>query len=92
MLAVYHCRLLYEKVGSYLLKKLVELNLDEEIRFREKCEKIYQLSQTDRDAFNQLFSCDIPDGLNPKMSYKILRVMSRCQLPYEMFHTLYETA
>lgn len=70
--------MIYEKIGSYLLKSLASLYTEDELSFINKCEAIYQISRTDRDHFNQLFQCQIPSSLTPKISSKILKIMHRC--------------
>lgn len=82
--------MIYEKIGSYLLKSLVTLYLDDEHMFIRKCEAIFQISRNDRSHFNDLFQGQLPPNLVPKLSQKILKVLHRCQLPYEMFFTLHE--
>lgn len=84
-------RMIYEKIGSYLLKSLASLYAEDELSFINKCEAIYQISRNDRDHFNELFNCQMPSGLTPKISAKILKVMHKCQLPHEMFYTVHET-
>ena len=79
-----------------MLKSLVKLYIDDEIKFREKCERIYQMATRDRPAFNKVFGCDFPKELNPHnaaqhKSFRILKIFWLCQLPYEMFFSLHET-
>jgi len=73
--------MIYEKIGSYLLKSLVTLYIDDELRFIKKCEAIYQISKNDRGHFNELFHSHLPPNLVPSRSHKILKVLHRCQLP-----------
>ena len=86
--------LIYERVGSYLLKSLVKLYCNDELNFRERFSQIYQIGTKDRKTFNRLFSCNLPDELEPtsqSKSVQILKVFWKCQLPFEMFYTLHET-
>lgn len=58
-------RLIYERIGTYLLKSLVSIYVDDELSFIRKCEAIYQISKTDRNHFNELFQCELPVTLEP---------------------------
>ena len=84
--------LIYEQIGSYLLKSLVSLYLSDEIDFRQKCVKIYELHQKNLVEFNKYFSAEFPEDLLPTKSALLFKVLLKCQLPFEMYYTLHETA
>lgn len=83
--------LIYEHVGGYLLKSLVTIYKAEEVSFVKKCAAIYEISRTDPAHFNRKFQCNFAANMVPQRSHKVLKVLWRCQLPYEMFFTLHET-
>ena len=74
------------------MKSLVSLYLQDELDFRNKCTKLYQLRLENNDEFNKLFNSDLPQDLIPNKSSTIFKLMFKCQLPFEMFYTLHECA
>ena len=62
--------LIYERVGSYLLKSLVKLYSSDGLRYREKFSQIYQIATKDRAQFNQLFGSSLPEELEPTSTSK----------------------
>ena len=62
--------LIYERVGSYLLKSLVKLYSSDELRYREKFSQIYQIATKDRARFNQLFGSSLPEELEATSTSK----------------------
>jgi len=63
--------LIYERIGSHLLKSLVQLYVDDEIKFRQKCLKLWQMHDDPKDGketFNSVFGCDFPQNLQPRKS------------------------
>jgi hypothetical protein len=84
--------LIYERIGSYLLKQLVSLYLPDELDFRSRAFKLHELYMRDLQAFNELFQSELPADLTPSKSALMCKLFFRCQLPFEMYHTLHETA
>jgi len=42
--------------------------------------------------FNKYFNCELPADLMPGKSCLLFKVIFKCQLPFEMYYTLHETA
>lgn len=70
---------------------MVNFYIQEDLVFKQKCEKLYHLHRTQLKAFNLIFQAELTRDLVPSKSVEIMKVFFRCQLPYEMFFCLHET-
>ncbi|CDW91715.1 UNKNOWN [Stylonychia lemnae] len=83
--------LIYERIGSYLRRNLINMYQDEERKFNEKVKNIHRIYKGNLKRFNEIFESNFKTDITPKKSLQIFKVFFRCQIPYEMFFTLNET-
>ena len=77
--------LIYERIGAYMRKNLINMYRDEDWKFNEKVKKLYRVYKSDIKQFNQALSSAFKTDITPGKSAQILKVFFRCQIPYEMF-------
>lgn len=77
--------LVYERVGTYLRRQLINLYQQEETAFVKKCIELLALFKKDIMKFNQLFNSNLLPNMKPNKSVKIFKLLlTKCQIPYEM--------
>lgn len=83
--------LIYERIGAYMRKNLVELYQEEERRLADKMRQLHAVYKSNLRQFNEALQADFKSEITPGKSAQIFKVFFRCQLPYEMFVSPFPT-
>lgn len=81
--------LIYERVGTYLRKQIVQMYANEERQFALKCQQLWQLFEQNTNQFNSIMGCQLFPNMQPNRSLKLIKLfLTKSQLPYEMVYIL----
>ena len=81
--------LIYERIGTYLRRQLVNLYQYEETKLAHKCRELSAMVSDQIMVFNRIFGCNLLPNMKPNKSLKIFKLfLTKSQLPYEMVYVL----
>lgn len=81
--------LIYERIGTYLRRQLVNLYQYEETKLAHKCRELCIMFNDQIMVFNRIFGCNLLPNMKPNKSLKIFKLfLTKSQLPYEMVFVL----
>lgn len=57
--------MIYERIGAYMRKNLINMYSDEEWKFNEKVKKLYRLYKSNIKEFNAVMSSNFKTDISP---------------------------